>query len=70
MSRFPIDWPDQGPINTSLHDLPHASADTEWWYVNSHFTVADGRELSLFAAFFASSLLGMRRLDCPSTRIQ
>ncbi len=29
----------------------HASSTTEWWYVNTHL-VAQGRELSLFAAFF------------------
>lgn len=52
MSSFPSDWPQPGRIDLSIHDLPHRSADTEWWYVNSHFTAADGRELSLFAAFF------------------
>lgn len=25
---------------------------TEWWYVNAHLTTADGRNLSVFAAFF------------------
>ena len=25
---------------------------TEWWYVNTHLTTADGRNLSVFAAFF------------------
>jgi geranylgeranyl pyrophosphate synthase/predicted secreted hydrolase len=25
---------------------------TEWWYVNAHLTLADGRNLSVFAAFF------------------
>lgn len=52
MRGYPSDWPASGPIDLSKHDLPHRSADTEWWYVNSHFTAADGRELSLFAAFF------------------
>jgi geranylgeranyl pyrophosphate synthase/predicted secreted hydrolase len=50
--HYPSDWPASGPIDLSRHDLPHASADTEWWYVNSHFVAADGRQLSLFAAFF------------------
>ena len=48
----PHDWPANGPIDLSLHDLPHASATTEWWYVNSHLEAADGRAFSLFAAFF------------------
>jgi geranylgeranyl pyrophosphate synthase/predicted secreted hydrolase len=45
-------WPAPGAIDLARHDLPHAAADTEWWYVNTHVRVADGRELSLFAAFF------------------
>lgn len=45
-------WPAQGPIDLALHDLPHAAADTEWWYVNTHVRIADGRELGVFAAFF------------------
>lgn len=52
----PSDWPLPGPINLAVHDLPHASATTEWWYVNTHFTTPDGRELSLFAAFFRIAL--------------
>jgi geranylgeranyl pyrophosphate synthase/predicted secreted hydrolase len=52
MRNVPTDWPAAGPIDLVLHDLPHRSADTEWWYVNSHFEAADGRKLSLFAAFF------------------
>src|SRR5262249_4283924 len=36
----------------AVHDLPHRSSATEWWYVNSHVQTADGRALSLFAAFF------------------
>lgn len=48
----PSDWPAEGPIDLALHDLPHASSTTEWWYVNSHFQTADGREFSVFAAFF------------------
>lgn len=48
----PHDWPAAGPIDLSLHDLPHASSTTEWWYVNAHLTGADGRAYSLFAAFF------------------
>jgi geranylgeranyl pyrophosphate synthase/predicted secreted hydrolase len=49
---WPIDWPAPGPIDLSIQDLPHASASTEWWYLNAHVETADGRQLSLFAAFF------------------
>ncbi|HUQ01801.1 MAG TPA: polyprenyl synthetase family protein [Kofleriaceae bacterium] len=45
-------WPRPGTIDLVVHDRPHAAADTEWWYVNSHVRTADGRALSLFAAFF------------------
>ena len=49
---WPQDWPEPGPIDLSIHDLPHESARVEWWYVNAHLTAADGRPFSLFAAFF------------------
>src|SRR5262249_28331380 len=52
MKRTFADWPGPGPIDLAVHDLPHASSATEWWYVNAHLTTADQRELSLFAAFF------------------
>ena len=52
MSEFPADWPRPGRIDLAVQDLPHRSATTEWWYQNCHFTTADGREMSLFAAFF------------------
>ena len=52
MSEYPTDWPEPGPIDLSVHDLPHRSSATEWWYVNAHAHTADGREVSLFAAFF------------------
>lgn len=55
MSKRPQDWPNAGPIgpiDLGLHDLPHASSATEWWYLNSHLETVDGRTLSLFAAFF------------------
>lgn len=45
-------WPAPGPIDLAHHDLPHPAAETEWWYVNAHVEVADGRTLGLFAAFF------------------
>jgi geranylgeranyl pyrophosphate synthase/predicted secreted hydrolase len=47
------DWPSAiGPINLLVHDGPHESSITEWWYYNSHVTTTDGTELSIFAAFF------------------
>ncbi len=49
---WPQDWPEPGPIDLAVHDLPHESARVEWWYVNAHVTAADGRPFSLFAAFF------------------
>ena len=52
MERTFADWPVSGPIDLAIHDLPHASAATEWWYVNSHVETVDGSELSIFAAFF------------------
>jgi len=47
----PLDWPGEGAIDLALHDRPHASSTTEWWYLNGH-VVAGGQALSLFAAFF------------------
>ncbi|MDB4967022.1 MAG: Octaprenyl diphosphate synthase [Myxococcales bacterium] len=52
MERTFADWPVKGPIDLAVHDLPHRSSATEWWYVNTHVKTVDGRELSLFAAFF------------------
>ena len=51
-STNPTDWPASGPVDLAVHDLPHASASTEWWYVNAHLTGPGGRAYSLFAAFF------------------
>lgn len=49
----PSDWPaETGEIDLDIHDLPHASSDTEWWYVNGHCKAKDGREYSYFASFF------------------
>lgn len=45
-------WPQSSSIDLATHDLPHAAADTEWWYVNSHVELADGRSVGVFAAFF------------------
>jgi geranylgeranyl pyrophosphate synthase/predicted secreted hydrolase len=52
VERTFADWPESGPIDLAVHDLPHRSSATEWWYVNAHVEAADGRALSLFAAFF------------------
>src|SRR4051812_6243429 len=49
---LPRDWPKPGPIDLHIHDLPHASASLEWWYVNAHLETTDGREVGIFAAFF------------------
>src|SRR5256885_2966 len=49
---FPADWPQDGPIDLNIHDLPHASSTTEWWYMHSHFEAKDDRKFSLFASFF------------------
>lgn len=50
--RYPDDWPSGGPIDLSIHDLPHWSSTTEWWYVNAHARAEDGHDYSLFVAFF------------------
>ena len=52
MEENPIDWPGSGPIDLTVHDLPHASSTTEWWYQNGHLTSEDGRNFAFFAAFF------------------
>lgn len=47
------DWPPYvGPIDLAVHDLPHASSHTEWWYINTHMELEDGRKVSAFLAFF------------------
>lgn len=52
MKKQPADWPEDGPVDLSVHDLPHGSSTTEWWYTNGHCEVAGGRRFSYFAAFF------------------
>lgn len=52
MECKPVDWPDDGPLDLSIHDLPHASSTTEWWYINGHCVLDDSRRFSYFAAFF------------------
>jgi geranylgeranyl pyrophosphate synthase/predicted secreted hydrolase len=48
---FP-DWPKPGPIDLSVHDAPHGSSSTEWWYLHAHVETDDGHPVSFFAAFF------------------
>ena len=50
MSRGRPDY--TGPIDLATQDLPHDSSNTEWWYLNSHVSTPEGKELSIFAAFF------------------
>ena len=51
---FPSDWPKEGPIDLKVHDLPHISSTTEWWYMHSHIK-AGARNFSVFASFFKSA---------------
>ncbi|MCW3124896.1 MAG: Octaprenyl diphosphate synthase [Bacteroidetes bacterium] len=51
---FPPDWPKEGPIDLNIHDLPHISSTTEWWYMHSHIKCGE-RNFSLFASFFKSA---------------
>src|SRR5262245_12481510 len=48
----PFDWPARGAIDLDVHDLPHQSASTEWWYLNTHLRTLAGQEVALFASFF------------------
>ncbi len=50
----PVDWPKGGPIDLKIHDLPHNSSTTEWWYMHTHITTESNRKLSLFASFFTA----------------
>lgn len=52
---FPSDWPKDGPIDLKVHDLPHISSTTEWWYMHSHIQAGE-RNFSLFASFFISAI--------------
>ncbi|HRG91124.1 MAG TPA: lipocalin-like domain-containing protein, partial [Chitinophagales bacterium] len=53
---FAPDWPQPGPIDLKIHDLPHASSSTEWWYMHTHIKAKGGREFSLFASFFRHAI--------------
>jgi geranylgeranyl pyrophosphate synthase/predicted secreted hydrolase len=53
MVARPADWPPvDSEIDLAIHDLPHRSSTTEWWYVNSHLKTDTDRNFSLFASFF------------------
>ncbi len=55
LSRMP-DWPGEGDINLALHDLPHKSSTTEWWYLHAHLTSKDNRQFALFTSFFRHAI--------------
>ena len=51
--KIPHDWPPiGGPVDLDVHDRPHSSSSTEWWYCHTHLRAADGRRYGLFASFF------------------
>lgn len=50
------DWPLPGDIDLNIHDLPHKSSTTEWWYLHAHLTSIKGRNLSLFVSFFRHAI--------------
>lgn len=52
----PNDWPQGDEIDLAIHDLPHDSSTTEWWYINAHIRASDGNDYSVFASFFRKSL--------------
>ncbi len=53
---FAADWPQEGPIDLKIHDLPHASSSTEWWYMHSHIKTKGGKQFSLFTSFFRHAI--------------
>ena len=50
------DWPHEGDIDLSIHDLPHKSSTTEWWYLHAHLRDEQGNEFGLFVSFFRHAL--------------
>lgn len=52
----PKDWPKGDEIDLAIHDLPHDSSTTEWWYINAHICASDGNDYSVFASFFRKLL--------------
>lgn len=63
---FAADWPKDGPIDLTIHDLPHASSTTEWWYMHSHIRAKGGRNLSLFASFFRHAISFDKKTNAPN----
>ena len=49
--RLPEDWPTD-TIDLTVHDLPHASSQIEWWYFHAHLISPEGRRLAVFCSFF------------------
>jgi geranylgeranyl pyrophosphate synthase/predicted secreted hydrolase len=64
-SRYPIDWPEDGPIDLAVHDLPHRSSATEWWYVNAHLESPTGNRYGIFASFFRVLVDIDKQTDAP-----
>src|SRR4051812_431011 len=62
---FAPDWPKDGPIDLNIHDLPHASSTTEWWYMHSHIKAKGGREFSFFASFFRHAIAFDKKTNKP-----
>jgi geranylgeranyl pyrophosphate synthase/predicted secreted hydrolase len=50
--KYPVDWPEAGEIDLSIHDLPHRTSSLEWWYYNAHLECNNGRNFSMFVSFF------------------
>ena len=48
------DWPDDNStIDLTIHDLPHASSNIEWWYCHGHLEDETTHDpYSIFASFF------------------
>lgn len=63
---FAFDWPKDGPIDLAIHDLPHASSSTEWWYMHSHIKTKEGKEFSLFASFFRHAISFDKKTKQPN----
>ena len=59
---YPSDWP-SNPLDLSVHDRPHSSSSTEWWYINSHLETVLGRRYSIFASFLRVKLDPQDRVD-------
>ncbi|BDU26215.1 polyprenyl synthetase family protein [Flavobacterium sp. GSB-24] len=63
LNPYPSTWPADGPIDLKIHDFPHNKSIIEWWYQNCHLSSKDGRQFSVFASFFRTSLKDERTGD-------